>query len=251
MALPIWLESSFGVVGAICFALMLVPQVVLNTRRRCTQGLSWGLVIPWHVAGILFVGVTVAAENPQWFSALSMFSQVFFCGICEVQMIAFRRCEKGCRRRLLMSAGYVIITIFSVALCWAAYAGFLVLPHSADFVLGDLIPSALIGLGFFPEFYEFISSMSIEGYSFGVTALDVIGSAANSLLYFVREDEPLSKRFAETAPFLTIIVMHIFLVALAMWVVYHQKHQAQDHGGKVQSSTPETGEVANVKTADV
>ena len=118
--------------------------------------------------------------------------------------------------------------------------------------------------------------------------------------------------------------MHIFLVALAMWVVYHQKHQAQepvgmllslarsrvfvpfgvrafnpdphlrspqtlppppsaprkpvtspkptarkiqrpkpqtlsplqppipeDHGGKVQSSTPETGEVANVKTADV
>ena len=32
--------------------------------------------------------------------------------------------------------------------------------------------------------------MSIEGYSFGVTALDVIGSAANSLLYFVRALRP-------------------------------------------------------------
>ena len=26
----------------------------------CPIGLSWGLVVPWHIAGILFVGVTVA-----------------------------------------------------------------------------------------------------------------------------------------------------------------------------------------------
>lgn len=37
------------------------------------------------------------------------------------------------------------------------------------------------------RFYEFISSMSIEGYSFGVTAFDVIGSAGNTVVYFMRD----------------------------------------------------------------
>mmetsp|Transcript_30589 Transcript_30589/g.57233 ORF Transcript_30589/g.57233 Transcript_30589/m.57233 type:complete len:246 (-) Transcript_30589:202-939(-) len=245
MALPFWLEGSLGTVGAICFALMLVPQVVLNTKRRSTEGLSWGLVVPWHVAGILFVGVTVAAERPQWFSALSMFSQAFCCGICEVQMVAFRRCEKGCQRRLWMSVAYVAVTVVSVALCAGAYAAFLALPATADFIVGDLIPSALIGLGFFPEFWEFISSRSIEGYSFGVTALDVIGSAANAMLFYAREDEPMATRSAHAAPFLTIIVMHVVLVALAVWVVRHP--HPQGIGEKAVGVTPSSsGEAESV-----
>jgi len=74
---PTWLQALCGGIGTLCFALMLVPQVALNTRRRSTEGLSWGLVVPWHIAGILFVGVTVAHKNPSWFSAVSMFMQVF------------------------------------------------------------------------------------------------------------------------------------------------------------------------------
>ena len=40
-----------------------------------------------------------------------------------------------------------------------------------------------------PRFHEFVSSMSIEGYSFGVTFFDVVGSAGNTALYFMREEE--------------------------------------------------------------
>ena len=39
-----------------------------------------------------------------------------------------------------------------------------------------------------PRFHEFVSSMSIEGYSFGVTFFDVVGSAGNTALYFMREE---------------------------------------------------------------
>lgn len=42
-----------------------------------------------------------------------------------------------------------------------------------------------------PRFHEFVSAMSIEGYSFGVTFFDVVGSAGNAALYFMREEELL------------------------------------------------------------
>ncbi|CAJ1401535.1 unnamed protein product [Effrenium voratum] len=237
--MAMWVEALFGGVGAICFALMMVPQVVLNTKRRCTEGLSWGLVLPWHIAGVMFVGVTLAHENPSWFAALSMFSQVFFCGICEVQMFFFRRVEKGWRRRTLMSAWYVALTAMSCLACAGCYYFFKASSEEVDFILGELVPSVLIALGFIPEFYEFISSMSIEGYSFGVTFFDVVGSAGNAATYLMRElaiqgdgrlagpgfphqDEALVNKLAEAAPFLTIIAMHIVLLMLAAWVVCNQ-----------------------------
>lgn len=218
---PVWLQALCGGIGTLCFALMLVPQVVLNTRRRSTEGLSWGLVVPWHVAGILFVGVTLAHKQPSWFSALSMFMQVFCCGICEVQMYFFHRVEKGCRRRLLMTAAYTVLTVLSCLACAGCYLFFTTTGDQLDFILGELVPSILIGLGFFPEFHEFVSSMSIEGYSFGVTFFDVVGSAGNAALYFMREEEPWSERVSEAAPFLTIIFMHLILLILAAWVVCH------------------------------
>ena len=99
----------------------------------------------------------------------------------------------------------------------------LALGDSLDFILGELVPSILIGVGFLPEllylglcdfffkhqnfpvfqtswdgshaaalrFHEFISSMSIEGYSFGVTFFDVVGSLGNTAVYFMREVEPV------------------------------------------------------------
>lgn len=218
---PVWLQALCGGIGTLCFALMLVPQVVLNTRRRSTEGLSWGLVVPWHVAGILFVGVTLAHTQPSWFSALSMFMQVFCCGICEVQMYFFHRVEKGCHRRLLMTAAYTVLTALSCLACAGCYLFFITTGDQLDFILGELAPSILIGLGFFPEFHEFVSSMSIEGYSFGVTFFDVVGSAGNAALYFMREEEPWSERVSEAAPFLTIIFMHVILLILAAWVVCH------------------------------
>ena len=43
---PIWRDCAIYFSTTVCVS--------------CPIGLSWGLVVPWHIAGILFVGVTVA-----------------------------------------------------------------------------------------------------------------------------------------------------------------------------------------------
>jgi len=53
-------EAAIDVLGyaaAVAFAFLLAPQIVLNQKRRSTDGLSLSLVLLWHVAALLYLPI--------------------------------------------------------------------------------------------------------------------------------------------------------------------------------------------------
>lgn len=46
------ISNVFGTLGAVCWSVQLLPQIVLNYRRRSADGLSSGFMLFWAAAGI-------------------------------------------------------------------------------------------------------------------------------------------------------------------------------------------------------
>lgn len=58
------LIDVMGYVATVCFAFLLAPQVVLNQRRRSTDGLSLLLVLLWHAAALLYLPFLMQHHAP-------------------------------------------------------------------------------------------------------------------------------------------------------------------------------------------
>lgn len=79
----------FGYLATCCFALLLVPQIILNQTRQSTDGLSLSLVILWHLAALFYLPYLLFLKEPlplllQWilFTVASV--------IIELQFLAFQ-----------------------------------------------------------------------------------------------------------------------------------------------------------------
>jgi len=205
----------------LCFILMLVPQIVLNARKKSTEGLSFGLVGIWHVASILSAAFYVTQPESQM-AACSMACFSLASAIIEGQMVAYGPLLEGTTRRRQVSVLVGVSVVATIAsFCSSGAVAWLILRLSTDakFLLGDVLPGVLLALGFIPQFYEFISNWSIEGYSFGVTVFDVVGSTGNTLALFATAGVQPAQALVAAAPFLTIIAMHVVLLMIAAVIV--------------------------------
>jgi uncharacterized protein with PQ loop repeat len=74
-----------GYLATVCFAFLLVPQIVLNQRRRSTDGLSLLLVLLWHSAALLYLPFLLHHDAPvplvvQWLVFSGACMPVCVCG---------------------------------------------------------------------------------------------------------------------------------------------------------------------------
>lgn len=118
---------------------------------------------------------------------------------------------------------HIIGAVFAAGVVATSAAVFLlVLLLQAEPELGAPISAAasiLLGVGFFPQYYEFLCTWSTHGYSFGVTAFDLVGCGANCLAAVASAHGKFDVRLINImAPFLTIIVCHFGLIALAVMI---------------------------------
>jgi uncharacterized protein with PQ loop repeat len=212
-----------GIVGSACFALMMVPQAVLNYQRASTVGLSMSLVLLWHGAAVVYVAYTIATRGSPWL-LLSMASFSTLCALIEAQVYAYGRHDSTARiipLAALLAVGSLVgaLVIGEVLRIW--------LPQSAQLAIGTVLPAFLFAAGFVPQLASFITTQSIEGYSFTVTAFDVVGSAANSTVILLSQGLAASAWLA-CAPFLAIIAMHVVLIGLAGWILLVPRSKAGD-----------------------
>jgi len=238
--MPTWLSDVFGVVGTLGFMLMLVPQVLENARKKSTEGLSLVLVLSWHVAAMLSAAFFVCSDN--LFMILSMASFTACCCIIEGQFVGYPQSSKEtrrCQHGMVLAVSTVAIAISAgiIALCVVLFGAV----PTTKYPVGDVMPSILLGLGFLPQYYIFLKTWSIEGYSFGVTVFDVTGSAANAVVLF-GSGLPFAKAAAKAAPFLVIICMHAGLVTLAA-VISCSARRGSD---KVEHPSSQDGVLASV-----
>jgi len=211
------LHDALGILGTVCFALMLAPQVYLNCSTRSTEGLSLPLIVLWHVSSLLAAAYYAVSDDSDTYGILSMMALAFFCGIVEAQFLSFRRKSQESRGvGFTMGAGILCLTALS-ALSYVALIQ--VMKPLADVVLfavGDILPSVLLCVSFFPQIYEFVHRWSIKGYSFGVTFFDVCGCTANTVLIAGKPGLSFGDKIAHAAPFVSIIIMHCVLIVLAI-----------------------------------
>merc|ERR1712113_194532 len=204
-----------------------------------------GLVLMWHAAAMLSTAYFYSSGD--LFMILSMAAFATCCSIIEGQHVGYQQSSKQ------LKSHWLIISISTLAA--ACSTGIIVLlvllfnqVPAAKSPVGDIAPSVLLGLGFLPQYYTFASTWSIKGYSFGVTALDVMGSVANAAVLFAPAHVQVAKAAAEAAPFLVIICMHAGLVVLAAVILCSSKLRSPDRGenGTAESTQDGVGVSTNV-----
>jgi len=249
MAFPAWLTQALGLLGAACFAAMLVPQARLNWWNQSTQGMSLGLIILWHWASVLCTAYYSLDLRDNLFPMLSMISTCVVCATIEAQAATYRpsvTSAKGCRLLSLALA----ICLASAAVIGACIGVFRVMPANVTYLLGNMIPSVLLGLGFLPQMHEFVSSMSIKGYSFGVTAFDLVGSSANAAVLFAPANVQFTEALKEAAPFLTIIGMHLVLITIAVAIVCWGRSKRHCDAKSCQTDSEVAAEISDDSTSE-
>mmetsp|Transcript_80125 Transcript_80125/g.203865 ORF Transcript_80125/g.203865 Transcript_80125/m.203865 type:complete len:247 (-) Transcript_80125:420-1160(-) len=219
MAMPEWLVLVLGITGIVCFMLMMVPQIHKNWRSQSTDGMSLALVVMWHVSAVLSTAYFAASPNNSVAVSLSFAVFAVCCGVCEAQVVAYRPSRTNEKNSCCVVLGVSsLLHAVSAAVACALFAAFRAMPADATYVVGLVLPSILLGAGFLPQMYEFISRRSVQGYSFGVTVFDLVGSSANTAVIFAPAGVSTQGALKESAPFLTIIAMHIVLLALAVLI---------------------------------
>jgi uncharacterized protein with PQ loop repeat len=226
-----------GSLAAVCFALLLAPQIYLNHKRRSTDGLSLLLVLLWHAAALLYLPFLIQHKAPlplmaQWvvFSVASV--------ILELQFLAFRHNSGSSSSSSTATAAPVaidaeteeppitpprppapsssaaegieaggstgsnvssisssstpppapasalallVLGLGSAAASALGVIGLLYLfraspPWLADSV-GSAFCSVLLAVGFLPQLQLMCTSKTSEGFSLGLSALDLTGSS--------------------------------------------------------------------------
>lgn len=249
--------GACGLVGAACFASMMIPQILLNRRRKSTEGLSLGLVVLWHLGAVFYIAYVHAEDGSLWI-LFSMGSFVVTNAVLESQTIAYAR-----QLELYLWPTAMGLSTLSIVAGVLLGEVLRISPQGVKLALGSVFPAALFALGFLPQFHEFVSRRSIEGYSFCVTFIDVLGSAANTVVIFHGETR-VPMAFASSSPFLSIIALHAILLCIAAHVVFchraprqgSQPELALPVGSKVQAAFVDAVEVqpsrsrsANLRTA--
>lgn len=204
--------AGCGIVGMVCFCLVFAPQAWLNEKRKTTTGLSMATMFVWQSAGMTYAAFLLYESASAWV----VFSVVSFMGVAAVIDAQIAVYTKGWRVPVaLLSAAIMVATVAVVGILWFAYDW---LPDPVAVTLGDLLPAALFTVGFFPQFQVFIETWSVEGYSFGVTALDLVGSVANALVLFLTQGWG-GRVWLSALPFLAIAVLHVVLILLALVII--------------------------------
>lgn len=106
-----------------------------------------------------------------------------------------------------------LVFVLSSMLLFEAY------PACAE-ALGSGFSSALLAAGFLPQYWVFFSTWSTQGYSFGVTAIDLLGSVANTLCEIIKVHWVFDMKLMWIIlPFLIIIGMQTGMVVFAVVIM--------------------------------
>lgn len=205
--------AGLGLIGTLCFALLLGPQVLLNARRRSTAGLELSLVLLWHIGSIIYGASLLVEEASPWLLG----SMACFCvlsAILEAQEAVYAHSSP-----IPIALWTIGVSALSVGAVYVLAIPLRTLSPPVRVTLGDGLPAAFFAAGFVPQLHAFVCTRSVEGYSFGVTALDVVGSAANCGVLLLSPHEVGSPPFWVVAmPFFVIISLHGVLILVACYI---------------------------------
>ncbi|KAK3055665.1 hypothetical protein LTR09_003586 [Extremus antarcticus] len=167
----------FGTLGAICWSVQLLPQVVLNYRRHSASGLSAGFLLFWAWAGVpLGVYNIVLAFNyalwvqPQILTALSL--------ITWGQCYYYERKWSTAHVAAVVLAAACFMGGVEAGLIFALRVGIDNGVHW-PLTLMAVLAAVLLALGVLEQYLAIWKNKSVHGISFLFCGIDALGDVTS------------------------------------------------------------------------
>ena len=166
-------SNVFGTLGAVCWSVQLIPQIILNYRRHSAAGLSSGFMLFWASAGIplgvynIVSGFNIALRiQPQILTSLSL--------ITWGQCYLYER--KWSIWKVLAAVGPLALVMggIEVALVFAVR---IAIDHEISWplTLMAVLAAVLLGLGVLEQYLAIWKNRNVEGISFLFCGIDALG----------------------------------------------------------------------------
>ncbi|KAL5345653.1 hypothetical protein ACLOAV_009407 [Pseudogymnoascus australis] len=201
MDIPI-AANVLGTLGAVCWSIQLIPQIVLNHRRHSTEGLQRSMMLLWALAGVplgvynITSGFNVALlVQPQILTLLSLgtWAQCFYYG----DKLSKRKCTA------LVSGMAVLFGGIETSLVFALRAG---INHGIHWpvTLMGVLSAVLLSAGVLRHYYDIWIHRTVRGISFIFVGIDAAGDVFSLISIFFQ-------------PTLDILGMVIYATEFVLW----------------------------------
>jgi uncharacterized protein with PQ loop repeat len=169
--------SIFGTLGTVCWSVQLIPQIVLNYRRRSAAGLSSGFMLFWASAGIPMGVYNISSRfnialciQPQILTTLSLIT----CGQCYLYE------RKWSLWKVVLSVTILgsLMGGIEVALFFAVRLGLHRDIHWPQTLMA-VLAAVLLGLGVLEQYLAIWKNRSVEGISFLFCGIDALGDVTS------------------------------------------------------------------------
>ncbi|KAJ5224442.1 uncharacterized protein N7469_007945 [Penicillium citrinum] len=194
MDIPI-AENVLGTLGAVCWSIQLLPQIIINYKRHNTEGLQGSMMLLWAAAGVP-LGVYNIVE--EFNIALRIQPQI----LTTLSLITWAQC-------LYYGKG------FSIAKCIAA-------------VVPLLLVLALLAAGVLRHYWDIYVHRTVRGISFFFVGIDAAGDlfslvsvgelAQSSHSSHASEDSLNLDARIVFGPALDVLGMVIYGTELVLWL---------------------------------
>ncbi|KAJ5806677.1 uncharacterized protein N7503_004279 [Penicillium pulvis] len=166
-------ENVLGTLGAICWSIQLLPQIIINYRRHNTEGLQASMMLLWAAAGVPLGVYNIVKEfnvalriQPQILTALSLvtWSQCLYYG----KRYSVTKCIAAVALLLLIFGGIETGLIFALK---EAKSHDLRWP----LILMAVLSACLLAAGVLRHYWDIYVHRTVRGISFFFVGIDAAG----------------------------------------------------------------------------
>ncbi|TVY93873.1 Uncharacterized protein LAWI1_G000564 [Lachnellula willkommii] len=194
--------NVLGTLGAVCWSIQLIPQIIINHRRHSTEGLQRSMMLLWALAGIP-LGAYNIAENfnaalkiqPQILTVLSL--------ITWIQCFYYSSKWSASKCILAVCAMGVILGGVEVGLVFALWDAVHRGRHWAVTLMG-VLSTVLLSAGVLRHYWDIWVHRTVRGISFIFVGIDAAGDVFSLVSVFFQ-------------PKLDILGMVIYATEFVLW----------------------------------
>ncbi|KAL4916202.1 PQ loop repeat-domain-containing protein [Aspergillus aurantiobrunneus] len=195
--------NILGTIGAVCWSVQLIPQIVINYRRHDTEGLQPSMMVLWAIAGVP-LGVYNIVEELN--IALRVQAQI----LTLLSLVTWAQClyyGKKCPiKKCAIAVLSLLITLGAIeaALVFALRAA-----DNRDFrwplILMAVLSAGLLAARVLRHYWDIYVHRSVRGISFIFVGIDAAGDLFSSVSVLFE-------------PNIDVLGMVIYGTELALWI---------------------------------
>ncbi|KAK5743454.1 hypothetical protein LTR17_002629 [Elasticomyces elasticus] len=197
------LSNAFGTLGAVCWSVQLLPQIIMNYRRHSAEGLSSTFMLFWAFAGVplgvfnIVSGFNIALQvQPQILTLLSLMTWI--------------QCYYYERKWSIFKSLAVVVPVACImggieaGLVFALRAG---IRHGTHWplTLMAVLAAVLLAAGVFEQYLSIWKHRNVAGISFLFCGIDALGDVTSTIAVIFE-------------PKLNILGLVIYNVEFMMWM---------------------------------